>query len=263
MIKYPKIESLYKRDDKFKFTKERRITDIDNVKNIVITEKIDGTNAQIVLSIDYNTLAVKVRFCSKETEILQKDVMFIANTCTKKLNIKKISEWYYNEFALDQQLGRVKENVVEVRLFGEVYGAGINKGGTYSKEKDFRLFDIQIGEHFVDYSTLIEIAEKLGIKTVPLIYNGLQEDLLEYENIKDYVCRLTTKIIDEGGTGGLVEGIVIRPEPLLLNRFGGRIIIKVKLNDFTYEEIKEKQLTIDEVNPEDIDRREGLYNEKY
>lgn len=244
MIKYPSIETLFKRNESGKVTPELRITDFDNIKNIIITEKLDGTNAQILLSINYVTMDVKVRFCSRENEIERKDIMFIANTCYKKLKIDKIAEWYYNNIALNQKEGRLKENSNEMRLFGEVYGAGINKGGLYSKERDFRLFDIQIGNHFTNYSNLIDIAEKLEIKVVPIIYQGPILDLLEYEKLKGFLEKFQTRIIEEGGTGGFGEGLVIRPEPLLLNRFGERLIIKIKRNDFIYEE---KQITLDDL----------------
>jgi hypothetical protein len=258
MLKYPKIETLFVRDDKHKVINQLRVNDFDNIKNCIITEKIDGTNAQIVLSVNYDTLDIKVRFCSRETEIEKKDVMYIAGTCMKRLKIDKIAEFYHNEIALNQKTGVIKENATEMRLFGEVYGAGINKGGLYSKEKDFRLFDIQIGDHFASYDNICAITERLEIKVVPIIYQGPIGDLLDYEKLKGFLEKFQTRIIGEDGTGGLAEGIVIRPEPLLLNRFGERIIIKIKRSDFIYEEKKEIQLTLDELNPEDIDRREGV-----
>jgi len=240
--KYPKIDTLFIRDENHKVKPEVRITDFDNIKNIIITEKIDGTNAQILLGINYDTLDVKVRFCSRENEIEKKDIMYIADTCYKKLKIDKIAEWYYNNIALNQKEARIKDNATEVRLFGEVYGDKINTGAKYSNTRDFRLFDIQIGSHFVTYEELCTLAEGLEIKVVPVIYQGPLGDLLEYEKLKGFLKNFKTRIIGEGGTGGLGEGIVIRPEPLLLTRFGERIIVKIKRSDFEYP--KEEQLTI-------------------
>jgi hypothetical protein len=264
MLKYPKIETLFVRDDKHKVTSQLRINDFDNIKNCIITEKINGTNAQIVLSINYDTLDVKVRFCSRENEIERKDIMFIADTCCKKLKLDKIAEFYHNEIALNQKEAVIKDNATELRLYGEVYGDRINEGGIYCGKgiRDFRLFDIQIGSHFASYDNLCAIAERLEIKVVPIIYEGPILDLLEYEKLKGFLENFKTRIIGEGGTGGLAEGIVVRPEPLLLNRFGERIIIKIKRSDFTYEVKKEVQLTIDEINPEDIDRRDGVHKEE-
>jgi hypothetical protein len=243
MIKYPKIETLFMRDEKHKVINQLRINDFDNIKNCIITEKIDGTNAQIILNINYDTLDVKVRFCSRENEIENKDIMYIADTCMKKLKIDKIAEWYYNEIALDQKNARVKDKANELRLFGEVYGDKINKGGIYCGKdiRDFRLFDIQIGSHFASYDNLLTIAEKLEIKVVPIIYQGPLGDLLDYEKLKRFLENFKTRINDEGGIGGLAEGIVIRPEPLLLNRFGERIIIKIKRSDFIYEDIDKRE----------------------
>jgi hypothetical protein len=253
MKTYPKIKTLFKRGEDKKVINELQVTDFDNVKNIIVLEKIDGTNAQIVLSINYETLKVNIQFCSRETEIKEKDVMFIANTCCKRLKLDKIAEWYYNNFALDTTTGIVKEQATEVRLFGEVYGAGINKGGKYSNEHQFRLFDIQVGNSFMNWSDARQIADKLEIKTAPIVYKGQIDCMLSYEFLKYILEDLFKTNIDEQGTGGLAEGLVIRSEPLLLNRFGERVIAKIKRSDFVYE-VKKEKFTIEETNPEDSGR---------
>jgi hypothetical protein len=249
------------RDENHKVINQLRVNDFYNIKNCIITEKIDGTNAQIVMSINYDTLDVKARFCSRENEIEKKDIEYIADTCCKKLKLDKIAEFYHNEIALNQKTGIIKELSPELKLYGEVYGDKINTGGIYCGKgiRDFRLFDIQIGEHFASYNNLLDIAEKLEIKTVPIIYHGPILDLLEYNKLKDFLENFKTRIIGEGGTGGLAEGIVIRPEPLLLNRFGSRIIVKIKRKDFVYE-AKDKY-SLEETNPEDVGRQETLREE--
>lgn len=266
MIKYPKIETLFERGDDKKVINRLRVTDFNNVKRIIMLEKIDGVNAQIVFSINYENLKVNIRFCSRETEIKEKDVCCIAKTCCAKLKLDKIAEWYYNTYALDQKTAVVKEVAPEVRLFGEVYGNGVRGGIIYSKEKDFRLFDIQVGENFMNYEQVLMIANELEIKAPQMIFDGCDDMLtyntnletvestsivLTYDNLKRFLENFNTRITDEGGTGGLAEGLVIRSEPLMLNRFGERIITKIKRSDFTYEE---KKYTIEETNPEDQGR---------
>ena len=47
-MSYPKIETLFKRDEKFNITDEIRCPEFDNIKKWLITEKIDGTNIRII-----------------------------------------------------------------------------------------------------------------------------------------------------------------------------------------------------------------------
>ena len=49
MKEYPKIETLFNRDEKFKLTSEVRSPVFATIKSWVVTEKIDGTNIRINL----------------------------------------------------------------------------------------------------------------------------------------------------------------------------------------------------------------------
>lgn len=157
-------------------------------------------------------------------------------------------------FCIDKK-GKERETSIIVRIFGEVYGAEINKGGIYSNEKHFRVFDIQIGEHFISFYKVKEICKEIGLKIVPVVdekgtefwlhclhYDCLKEILLngfvleENSYLFDEENLDHSKIVEEGGSGGFLEGFVIISEPLLLNEYGQRIKAKIKKKDFTGEE---------------------------
>lgn len=111
-----------------------------------------------------------------------------------------------------------------VVMFGEGYGAGIQKGGGYREDVDFILFDIHIGDYWLDRESCEGIAAKLGIDIVPIIGHGTLRESIElvragftspkWPNVKS-------------------EGLVVRPSVDIKNRWGGRIITKIKTCDFS------------------------------
>lgn len=260
MIKYPKIETLFVRDkETFKVIPELnpRLEAFNNVRNIIITEKIDGTNAQIELWHN-NLIGIGVNIYSRnnllyhflfDTKKLaeEKDIMSIKQTILKRVDLQGLKQWYYKNFCVDKE-GKEREVSTLVHFFGEVYGKGINKGGIYSNEKQFRAFDIQIGEHFISFYRVKEICKELNLKIVPVIYEGGISNWLNYNYLKhkfgiennfekNSIIEnfIQTKIINEGGSGGYLEGFVIKAEPLLLNEYGQKVCCKIKRKDFLGE----------------------------
>jgi RNA ligase (TIGR02306 family) len=60
-----------------------------------------------------------------------------------------------------------------VRIFGEIFGAGLQKGFTYGrKEHTLAAFDIQFGWNFLPDDEFQEIVVRLGLPTVPVLYRG-------------------------------------------------------------------------------------------
>ena len=55
-MKYPKIETLFNRDENFKIVEGNyRLPEFENVTNWTITEKVDGTNVRIIYQPVYET----------------------------------------------------------------------------------------------------------------------------------------------------------------------------------------------------------------
>jgi hypothetical protein len=108
-------------------------------------------------------------------------------------------------------------------LYGEGYGAKIQKiGGLYRPDQDFVLFDVRIGEWWLQRADVEDIAQKLELDIVPIIGEGTLHDAVA--------------VAKEGfnSTWGnfQAEGIVARPKVELKTRNGQRIITKIKCCDF-------------------------------
>ena len=215
MYKYPKIETLFKRDENFKITDEIRLPEFENIKDWLITEKIDGTNIRVIFERENDQHDSCVTFWGRtdKAEI----PLFLFETLQKMFPIEKFIE-IFNE-------------AKEVCLYGEGYGAKIQKGGgDYNKGNSFRLFDVWIDGWWLEWDSIVEIAGKLAIGTVPEV--GIRE----IENAVDLVRgdnRLYSSIAEEeNGKTVLVEGIVARAYPTMLFRNGIPIKWKLKIKDY-------------------------------
>src|SRR5689334_12865388 len=116
----------------------------------------------------------------------------------------------------------------QVVLYGEGYGAKIQKGGgLYMPDGtgcDFILFDVRVGDVWLTCDSVTDIARKLGIKRVPVLGNGTLAEAIEFVKVgyDSYVDGAKCK----------AEGLVMRPLVELRTRLGHRVITKVKAKDF-------------------------------
>ena len=113
---------------------------------------------------------------------------------------------------------------IDVVLYGEGYGARIQKGGGnyIPNGVDFVLFDVAINGLYLERENVEDIAQKFGIKVVPIIGHGTLDEAIE----------MTRKGFKSQWGDFLAEGIVARPRIELLSRRRERIITKVKHKDF-------------------------------
>lgn len=111
---------------------------------------------------------------------------------------------------------------VAVTLYGEGFGAGIQSGGNYSADQTFVLFDVKIGDVFLRFDDMCDVAGKLGINYVPEIGTMTLNEAIRF--------------VQHGGPNSAwgrfrAEGIVGTPVPGMLTRMGERIIVKLKSED--------------------------------
>lgn len=125
---------------------------------------------------------------------------------------------------LDTIAGMGLEDTLQsgLTLYGEGYGAGIQKGGGYGHEQRFILFDVRAGSYWLRRDAVNDLATELGCVAVPVVRSGTIQEAIEAVN---YITWL-------GDEGCMSEGYVLRPPVQLFNRFGERIICKVKAADF-------------------------------
>lgn len=171
------------------------------------TEKIDGTNIRIFWDAESKQLSYGGR--------------------TDKAQIPDFLDVQINKI-----LGTLEDSLsyefsdTSITLYGEGYGAKIQKGGGHyiPDGVDFILFDIQIGKWWLERSDVDEIAELIGLRSVPTIFEG---SLIEAE---EYVKQGFDSVVAEGRC--LAEGLVLTPIGDFLDRSGNRIITKIKTKDY-------------------------------
>jgi hypothetical protein len=213
MNQYHKIQSLYKRDQKGKMLfGEYSLPEFDYLKDNMweLTEKVDGTNIRVMYSDG------ELSFGGKTD-----NAQIPANLVNKLRDTFKVESFYDLFQAVEIDDGWEYPHVC---LYGEGYGAKIQKGGgNYIPDGvDFVLFDVKVGDWWLKREDVEDIANKLGINTVPVLCFGTLEFM--------------EKLCEDGFKSQwgdfIAEGIVARPQVELRDRAGHRIITKLKHKDF-------------------------------
>lgn len=209
MITYHKIETLFDRDEKFNITGKLRNPVIGTISQWIVTEKIDGTNIRVTLTKD-------------------DQVLFGGRTDNAQIPADLI-KYLIDTFTVDKMKNlRTTDELVEITLFGEGYGAGIQKGGgDYRSDKGFILFDVLINDKYwlVD-DAVTEIANKLNILRVPIL------GIMTLNQIKSLVEKGFDSRVSINKR--LAEGIVARPITPLFDHRRNRLVIKLKTKDFVH-----------------------------
>src|SRR3972149_6378383 len=146
MIEYPKIETLYDRDEKTRkvLPDQLRMPEFANIKQWFVTEKVDGTNIRVCLSPDGI-------------------VTFGGRTDNAQMPVTLMT-YLQNTFTSEKMKLVFPSADSTVILFGEGYGEKIQSGGNYRKGVSFRLFDVMVGQWWLEPENIFDVAEKLGIQ---------------------------------------------------------------------------------------------------
>lgn len=206
MMKYPKIQTIWKRDEKNKFNiieKDFSKEEFDSIQNWEVTEKIDGTNIRIMWD------GENVRFGGRTDDALIPTFLltYLQDTFTKE----KLFRNFHDS---------------KVTLFGEGYGQKIQScGKRYRKDNSFILFDVVIGDWWLLRKDVEDIAKKLGIQSVPFL--GV---MTTSEAVKQAKMERLSEIAEDDSLPA--EGIVARSYPLMLFRDGNPIMWKLKAKDY-------------------------------
>ena len=213
-MKYEKINTLFKRDKDNKFViipGNYSKDEFANVKFYETSEKIDGFNTRIIISKNEFVNKIDLEFAGR----------------TDKAIIPKITlEVLKNMFTLEKLLEVFDTEKFDTKivLYGESYGPKIQRGGKYRDDQSFILFDIMIDGFWMLSDFVTDCAEKLKIERVPIL------GILTIDDIVDLVKMRPLSIIGKEDT--IIEGVVCRSHPLMLDRTGKRIIFKLKVCDY-------------------------------
>ena len=211
MKEYHKIETIFERDmsgSKKLIEGKFRNPLVEYLKDNewVFTEKVDGTNIRVFWD--------------------GHKVSFNGRTDNAQLHghlVEKLNELFIGD--VNEELFEQKFAQNEVMFFGEGYGAGIQKGGgDYIDEKSFILFDVMVGDVFLERENVEEIAKSFNLKTVPLIPIKKISEAVEY--VKSKPLSNIGKCLKE------IEGVIGTPKYRITDFRGNRVIVKIKVKDF-------------------------------
>lgn len=221
-MEYPKINSLWKRQGYYfdphtkssirdKNTHDLIVGDYSmpefkNIREWHVEEKIDGTNIRIF----FQKGAIRFGGRTKDAQI----PCHLFDYLQGHFTIEKLK----HAFPADN-------DEPYVILFGEGYGPKINSGGNYRDDVGFILFDVFCGGWWLKREAVRDIAISLGILNAPPI--GVMEEF----DIVTYVKRHPQSLCSVRPQ--IMEGVVCRPEPLMLFRDEKPIMFKLKCKDFT------------------------------
>ena len=206
MKEYHKIVTVFERDpnNKFKTLLEGKWSEpeFEYLKDNewIWTEKIDGTNIRIMWDGEKVVFGGKTDSAQLYAPLVERlQTLFYAGAMSKIFDYPAC-------------------------LYGEGFGAKIQKsGGNYiSDGVDFCLFDVMVGDNWLERSSVLDIANRLEIQIAPVVGVG---NLLE-------AVELTKQGIFSMWGSFISEGLVMRPKLEMKNRRGHRIITKIKHSDF-------------------------------
>ena len=225
-MKYPKINTIWKRDETP--GKKNRIIEGElscpefaNIRNWLITEKVDGTNIRVTFT---SSNGGRVDFEGRnENSSLSVDLM---RFLIAKFPAEKFRE-VFTKSETDQNTGVTSVTIPgEITLYGEGYGKPIKNDIKYRNDASFILFDVYIDGYWLERANIEDIASKFGIRAVPAI--GVMD-------IEKAIAYLKSKPGSDVVTSipQTIEGIVARAEPMVLFRKDKNPIMwKLKIKDF-------------------------------
>lgn len=167
-------------------------------KTVYITIKIDGTSAS---------------FSNRDGDI---------HVCSRSLS-KKEGQSVYWKIAEKYNLIEKLKNLGNYCIQGEIAGPSIQKNSAQLTEVDLFVFDIWDidKQKYVGMKTMFELCEKLELQTVPLIYMGT------FNYVLDELINLAT-YQKYKNTNNDAEGIVVRTiEEQYSNVMKGRMSFKI------------------------------------
>jgi hypothetical protein len=225
---YPKIHTAFKRDERGVIIPDELTTDefafLFNAP-WQWTEKVDGTNIRL----HWNGEAVTIGGRTDNAQ-LPKPLVERLRPVTYALDLWRT---VFSVKAAEQDGPRLitRRSSGDVTIYGEGYGAKIQKGGgRYRPDQDFIVFDVRIGPWWLDDEAVRGIAAALGFEVVPAL--GVHSLRTMVDVMVDGVD------VPSRWPNVAPEGFVGRPVVDLYDRAGRRIQTKLKYKDF--EDLKRR-----------------------
>jgi RNA ligase (TIGR02306 family) len=200
-----------------------RYTDIENLRNfpaiiaegeeVVITEKIHGTNARIgVIEGVFLAGSHGLQRKRPEPDKLATSLYWFPSTLPAVMSL----------------LNSLKDQRKQVILYGEVYGSRVQKLH-YGKKAGlgFAAFDLLLDGRYVEYDEFRGLCDQHGVETVPLLGRGPYSPELVRSLSGGRTTLLDTHIR---------EGVVVKPTKERFDPLIGRVILKYLSDDYLLDE---------------------------
>lgn len=166
------------------------------------TEKVDGTNIRVMFGAD-------------------RKITFGGKTNSASIPAFLVSRLEVRFFPQAERLAEMFPD--GGCLYGEGYGPKIQKGGgNYRADADFVLFDVRVGEWWLQRNDIEDVAQKLALDVVPVIGRSTLAEMVD----------MASAGFKSTWGDFQAEGIVARPNCELRARDGRRVITKIKHRDF-------------------------------
>lgn len=213
---YPHTETVFKRDKATNviIPSEWTLDEFGYLANNLwhFTEKVDGTNMRL----HWHGAGWEPVLAGR-TDKAQ----------LPKPLVKHLEPWVHDDAVWRTTFG---DDAFDVTLYGEGYGAGIQKGGNYGAEQRFILFDVRIRDWWLKREDVEAIAGSMGLDVVPS---------MGVHTLRSAVTWVANKaeLGDKGSLkshwpGVLIEGLIGEPLVPLRTRRGDRIRTKIKVRDW-------------------------------
>ncbi len=226
-MEYPKIDTIFVRDEEtHKVTDKLKRQDVAQISQWLVTEKIDGTNIRV--SLVACTGELERQGHENNEDCTGWFVRFGGRTEQAQLPTPLLAH-LQDTFTVEKMKAVCVDGLYPFTLFGEGYGAGIQKGGGYRPNPSFRLFDVRTEEKWLNWGSVCDIAGKLGILTVPLLSTMMTLEQI-VRAVRDGFTSLVAII--EGDQEFQAEGVVARTEPYLYDWRGRPLRLKLKTKDY-------------------------------
>lgn len=202
-IKFPTIENSYQQKHIDKWIQHHpELRDC----SYLITEKLDGSNFQIIVSPDG-----EVQYATRKRVLENTESFFDWQAV--------VMEGYKDQIDL-LRCDAIKQGTY-INIYGELYGQGVQKRIHYFDKKDFRVFAMRLNGHVIPPCSAKDILYYMGIN-----------DADWWVPIYDIVSSLSEALNFEIPAG--VEGVVITPSNKVFEDEQGSVFsLKIKTKEFS------------------------------
>jgi len=232
---YPKIDTLYRRDDSHRLTSElRHPYVIGDIARWVVEEKLDGQNLRLIYDLRYQGLNpedVNPPELRGRSDAATLNPNVVNDVLANAPTVQAILDTFFPDGSPDV-----------VTLYGEGIGPTIAGAGAKNRYHldyhEFVLFDVKIGTQPITgwrYPKAVqEVAPRLGLRAAPVLWDGEPQELSRIVGRVRHGFDSRYAYEDDGMLVRIqAEGIVAKPRALFYDNRGRRVMLKLKTEDFS------------------------------